>query len=280
MTPNFLTFDIEEWHNANFSSLDLRLYKDSPSNLESNIDKIIDICAEYNVKSTCFVLGKLAQNKPQIIKKLYNAGHEIASHSYNHKLIYNMTAEEFDEDTKRTCQILESLTGEKIVGFRAPSWSVNETNLEWFYDVLYSNGIEYSSSVYPAKTYMYGLPDFPAHIHYPIVNGKTKKVLEIPQSLISMFGKNIGFSGGFFLRIFPSWFINRTITQMNKQGNSVFVYLHPHEIDVNIPKVNLSKKESLIFYWNIRNTEKKIRKIINKQQNSFADIKSFVAGFY
>jgi len=279
MTHNFLTFDIEEWFSANFSSLDLSQFQNRESNVEFNIDKLINLCAEYNVKSTCFILGKLAQDKPQIVKKLHNAGHEIACHSYNHKLIYEMTSKEFDEDTKKACSVLENLIGEKVVGYRAPSWSVNEKNLEWFYDILYENGIKYSSSVYPAKTYLYGLPNFPPYIHYPVINGETKNVVEIPQSLINVFGKPVGFSGGFFLRVFPAWFINRNISRLNKIGNSVFIYLHPHEIDVDIPKVNLSKKESLIFYWNIKNTEKKFRKIIEEQQSSFVDIKSFIQNF-
>jgi len=279
MTHNFLTFDIEEWFNANFRSLDLNQFSNQTSNLESNVDKLIDICSEYDVKSTFFVLGKLAQEKPQIIKKIHEAGHEIACHSYNHKLIYEMTSNEFDEDVKKACSVLENLIGEKVIGFRAPSWSVNKKILEWFYDVLNENGILYSSSVYPAKTYLYGLPDFPLNVHFPVIDGKVKSVLEIPQSLINVFGKTVGFSGGFFLRFFPAWFINKNISKLNKKGNNVFIYLHPHELDVNIPKVNLSKKEKLIFYWNIRNTEKKFRKIIEEQKNSFIDIKSFIKNF-
>lgn len=279
MTQNFLTFDIEEWYNANFNSLDSSQFENKTSNLESNVDKLIDICAEYDVKSTCFILGKIAQDKPQIVKKLHNAGHEIACHSYNHKLIYEMNSKDFDEDLKKANSLLENLIGEKVVGFRAPSWSVNEKILDWFYDVLGENGIKYSSSVYPAKTYLYGMPNFPSKVHFPVINGITNSVLEIPQSLIKVFGKRIGFSGGFYLRIFPAAFINKNISKLNMKGNSVFIYLHPHEIDVNIPKVNLSKKESLIFYWNIKNTEKKFRTIIKEHQSSFVNIKSFVQNF-
>ncbi len=279
MIQNFLTFDIEEWYNANFKSLDLNQFSNQTSNLESNVDKLIDICNEYDVKSTFFVLGKLAQEKPQIIKKIHDAGHEIACHSFNHKLIYEMTSKEFDEDLKKASSVLENLIGEKVIGFRAPSWSVNEKILEWFYDVLHDNGFLYSSSVYPAKTYLYGLPDFPSNVHFPVIDGKVKSVLEIPQSLINILGKNVGFSGGFFLRFFPAWFINKNISKKNNKGNNVFIYLHPHEVDINIPKVNLSKKEKLIFYWNIKNTEKKFRKILEEQKSTIIDIKSFVRNF-
>ena len=279
MVQNFLTFDIEEWYNANFSSLKLGNVNTQLSNLESNVDRLIDICAKKDVKSTCFILGKLAETKPHIVKKLYNAGHEIACHSYNHKLIYEMTSDEFYKDTKKACELLEGLIGEKVKGFRAPSWSVNEKILDWYYDVLSANGIAYSSSVYPASTYLYGLPNFPTHIHYPVVNGITKEVVEIPQTLINVLGKPVGFSGGFFLRVFPAWFINKNIFRLNKKGKNVFVYLHPHEIDTNIPKANLSLKESLIFYWNIKNTENKFCKIIDKQQKTFVDMKSFVETF-
>ena len=138
---NFLTFDIEEWYYGNFQSADLSKYYGTKTNLESNVDRLIDICSEYNIKSTCFVVGKLADEKPQIVKKLHNAGHEIANHSLNHRLIYNMKSAEFNEDIKKSNGILEDIIGAKVIGFRAPSWSVNENIAGWFYEILEIYGI-------------------------------------------------------------------------------------------------------------------------------------------
>lgn len=276
---NFLTFDIEEWYYGNFQSVDLSKYRTQKTNLESNVDKLIDICSEYNIKSTCFVVGKLAQKKPYVVKKLQRAGHEIASHSYNHRLIYNMTPEEFNEDLKKSCSILEDIIGEKVIGFRAPSWSVNESIVNWFYDILDENGIKYSSSVYSAKTYLYGIPNFPQKIHHPIINGVEKNVIEIPQNLVNIFGKKIGFSGGFFLRLFPAWFINKNITKKNKSGENVFFYLHPHEIDSIQQKIGLNLKENFIFNYGIKNCERKLKLILSANKNNIKKIKEYLDGF-
>lgn len=276
MTHNFLSFDIEEWYNANFTSLKVKDDYTINSKLEYNVDKLIDICAEYDVKSTCFVLGKIAKDKPNVVKKLHRAGHEIACHSFNHKLIYTMTSEEFMIDTKMACEELQNIIGEKVIGYRAPSWSVNENVVDWFWDILEDNGILYSSSVYPAKTYLYGLPGFAQKIDFPVINGVRKNVLEIPQTLINVVGKQIGFSGGFYLRVFPSWFINMNIKSLNRNGRNVFVYLHPHEIDRNLPKADMSFLENLILKWNIRNTEKKTKKIVSKNKASFIKMGEFV----
>jgi polysaccharide deacetylase family protein (PEP-CTERM system associated) len=274
MVNNFLTFDIEEWFYGNFQSADLNIYE--KSDLESNVSTLIDICAKYNIKSTCFIVGKLAKKKPYIVRQLQNAGHEIASHSFSHKLIYNMTPKEFNKDLKQSLDILENLAGEKIIGFRAPSWSVNKDIADWFYDILYENGLKYSSSVYPAKTYLYGIPDFPEKIHYPIVSGEKKEIIEIPQSLVKIFGKKIGFSGGFFLRLFPHWFIKNKISEKNKEGKSVFIYLHPHELNKIHEKTNLNFKESFILNHGVKGCKTKLENILNNFKHTFIPIKTYI----
>jgi peptidoglycan/xylan/chitin deacetylase (PgdA/CDA1 family) len=180
-----------------------------------------------------------------------------------------MTPDEFNNDLKKSCSILEDITGEKVTGFRAPSWSVNENIIEWFYDILHENGIEYSSSVYPAETYLFGIPDFPEKIHYPVINGIRKSVIEIPQSLIKLFGKKIGFSGGFFLRMFPSWFINYFIKRKNNSNNMIFIYLHPHDICLTEKDTNLNFKENLILKYGVKNCEKKLNLILKANKTTF-----------
>jgi len=272
---NFLTFDIEEWYHANFEGFDFSKYIGQKTNLEKNVDSLIELCSQYSVKSTCFVLGQVGENSPQIVKKLYNEGHEIASHGYGHQLVYNMNPDTFKSDLKKSCDILENITGDKIKGYRAPAWSVKKETLEWYYSVLEELGLEYSSSVYPAKTFLYGIPDFPEKIHYPLVKGKKVTILEIPGSVVNIMGKKVGFSGGFYLRIFPAWFINKNIKSKNLKGESVFVYLHPREIDKNGPRLILPFKERLIHYWGITGTKKKLNKIIHNFSQSFMLIRDF-----
>lgn len=276
-TNNFLTFDVEEWYHANYNSVTTEEFRGSKTNLESNINKIIQICDKYSVKSTCFILGDLAYEKPNLIKKLYDNGHEIASHSNSHKLVYNMTPNEFKEDLRVSCDRLEQIIGKKIIGYRAPSWSVKEENIEWFYDILHEQGIKYSSSIYPSYTYLYGIPNFPTKPLFPKINGKESEILEIPQSLVSLGNKKIGFAGGFYLRFFPKWFIESVIKKKNKNGESVFLYLHPREIEPDTESMNLKLDfpENIIHYYGLKKCSNKLENLINSFSKSFITMEEY-----
>jgi polysaccharide deacetylase family protein (PEP-CTERM system associated) len=269
MKMNFVTFDIEEWFAANYGSVDLSRFSDSSSHLERGVDRLIDLCSQAEVTSTCFVVGDIARDKPHVVKKLHRTGHEIASHSFAHELVYKMTPEAFAADLKLSCDHLEQIIGEKIIGFRAPSWSVKAETLPWFYEVLQQQGILYSSSVFPGKTYLYGIPDFPEKIHQPIIAGVAQKVWEIPQTLFSVAGKKFGFSGGFYLRALPSWFIISMMKRKNEARKSVFLYLHPREIDPQAPKLQLPPLERLIHYYGVEGCERKFTKILQKFNGTF-----------
>jgi polysaccharide deacetylase family protein (PEP-CTERM system associated) len=272
---NFLTFDIEEWYHANYDGIDFSSYTDQQTSLEANVDRLIDLCAKFNIKSTCFVLGSVAEKKPQIVKKLYQSGHEISSHGYGHQLVYKMTKDEFKNDLKKSCDILENITGEKVSGFRAPSWSVKIENLEWYYDTIEELGLKYSSSVYPAYTFLYGIPGFPDEIHYPEVNGRKVEILEFPVPVVNILGNKLGFSGGFYLRFFPVWFIKKKFRNNNEAGNPVFLYLHPREIDVYQPRLKLPVLEYLIQYWGISKCSEKLLSVLMKHSNSIIRMKDY-----
>ncbi|PKP53106.1 MAG: hypothetical protein CVT92_05915 [Bacteroidetes bacterium HGW-Bacteroidetes-1] len=273
---NFVTFDIEEWYAANYGSVDVNHFADTSSHLEQGVDQLLEICEKNDILSTCFVVGDIAKDKPHIVKKIYRAGHEIASHSFAHELIYGMTPEEFANDLKISCDQLEQITGEKIIGFRAPSWSVKAEMLHWFYDILHQQGILYSSSVFPGKTFLYGVPGFPEKLHQPIIDGVKQHVWEIPQTLFSVFGKKFGFSGGFYLRFFPSWFIINQIKQNNKHQKSVFLYLHPREIDPKSPKLQLPPLEHFIHYYGVEGCKNKFTKIINEFKPTFLGMGDYI----
>jgi len=276
LISNFLTFDIEEWYHANYDDVDINKYKSTNTNLENSVNRLLDICDKNNVKSTCFILGNLAKEKPNIVKNIYNQGHEVASHSFAHRLVYTMKPNEFQEDLRISCDILEQITGEKVLGFRAPSWSIKEEQLDWFYDILAEQGLIYSSSVYPAYTYLYGIENFPQYPHRPIVNGKEKQILEIPQSVTRVLGKDLGFAGGFYLRFFPKWFIKKTIENKNRDGKSIFLYLHPREIEKKQEKIELNMLENFIHYHGIKNCEKKLTSLVEIFSDSFIRMDEFV----
>lgn len=268
---NFLTFDIEEYYHAELIARNIKNTGLLETNIDENIKQIISICNENNVKSTCFVVGSLAEKKPSIIKKLFDAGHEIASHGYSHKLVYSMTPDEFETDLKKSIHILEDITGSKVKGYRAPSWSINEDCIDWYYDVLKKNGLLYSSSVFPGKNFLYGIKNAPREIHIA-KNG----IVEIPQATINVFGKRLGFAGGVYLRLFPLFYINNCIKNFNKNNKSVFIYAHPYEIEGYIPKIKMPMLSRIIQYYNLNGGAKKIKSLIKVNSKSFIKIEDFI----
>ena len=151
--------------------------------------------------------------------------------------------------------ILEDITGTTIYGYRAPSWSVNDSVVDWFYPVLKECGYRYSSSVYPGKTFLYGLPNFPEEISTIDLQHSGSSITEFPVPVFSFMFKKFAYSGGFYLRFFPFWFIKHQISKMNHINNKpIFIYLHPREIDANQPKLKLTILEQFIQkHWLVDN---------------------------
>jgi polysaccharide deacetylase family protein (PEP-CTERM system associated) len=276
-TPNFLTFDIEEWYMGNYDGLDTTAFIGSASRLEWEVDRLIEICANYHIRATCFVVGSLADKQPALVKRLQGAGHEIASHSHRHQLVHQMSPSEFREDLRRSIGVLQEITGQPIAGYRAPSWSVTTSILPWYYAVLEETSIRYSSSVYPGHTYLYGISGFPQHIHRPVVDGVRTAITEIPQRLTRLFGKNIGFAGGFYFRLFPLPFILHRIRQTNRHGHPLFIYLHPREIDPRAPRLPLRPLDRLVHYWAVASCEHKFINLLTALRSPFVTMADYVA---
>jgi peptidoglycan-N-acetylglucosamine deacetylase len=254
---NFLTLDIEEWFHANYSGLE------PPSNvgetdLEPLVDRLIALCAERSARTTCFVLGSVARSKPAVVRKLHGAGHEVASHGYGHELVYSMGRERFAKDLRESVDILEGITGEKVLGFRAPSFSVTQKSLPWYYDTLEEAGLRYSSSVFPGRTLLYGIPEFPDRIHRPIVAGIRRGIVEFPMPAVRCAGRRIGL----YVRLFPAWAIARRIAKDNRVGKPVILYVHPREIDPDQPHLTLPLFRRFIHYWGVGSCERKLRSIL------------------
>lgn len=256
---NFLTFDIEEWFHANYSGMQVSTHDSSAAtHLESLVDRIVDMCREHEFTATFFILGSVARNKPSIVRKLHAAGHEIASHGYGHELVYSMGPAKFQADLERSCSTLEEITGERVLGFRAPSFSVTEEALPWYYDALEQQGLRYSSSVFPGRTFLYGIPGFPERVHRPVVAGNQRSVLEFPVPAVHIFHKQIGL----YLRLLPAAMIRKRIEKENRSGRPVVLYAHPREIDPEQPRLPLPFPQSVVHYWGVNSCENKLRSLM------------------
>jgi polysaccharide deacetylase family protein (PEP-CTERM system associated) len=269
---NFLTLDVEEWFHANYSGFEPP-GRPAETNLEPLVDRLIALCAERSVRTTCFVLGSVARAKPAVVRKLQAAGHEIASHGYGHELVYSMGQERFAADLRLSLDILQEIAGEKVLGYRAPSFSVTREILPWYYDTLEEAGLRYSSSVFPGRTFLYGVPGFPARIHRPVVAGVRRSTIEFPVPAVRFAGREMGL----YFRLFPAWAISRRIARDNRAGKPVVLYVHPREIDPRQPRLALPYFQSLIHYWGIRSCKAKLRSILGSAE--FGRMGDYAAAF-
>jgi polysaccharide deacetylase family protein (PEP-CTERM system associated) len=226
------------------------------------MDTLLRLCREANCKATFFVLGYIGEHYPDVVKAIAQEGHDVASHGYAHQLAYRQSYDEFKADVKKSVDILENITGTKVLGYRAPSWSIVESNLHYL-EALEELGMIYDASIFPVQTFLYGIPDAPTEIHKPRVNGRELGIYEVPMSVTRLAGRNIGYSGGFYFRFFPEFFIKRAIRAANKQGKNSIVYLHPREVNAQDSRLSLPFKENLIHYYNVGGTERKLERVLN-----------------
>jgi polysaccharide deacetylase family protein (PEP-CTERM system associated) len=239
---NALTIDLENWYDANLIAPYVAdSYHDD--RVVASTHRILDLLDEYKVKATFFTLGSLAVEQPDLIIEIDRRGHEIASHGWGHQLVYSQTEEEFETDLARSLSSLQGITGKKVKGYRAPSWSVGE-GAPWFYDVLIRNGIEYDSSLFPVKTELFGSADNPRRLH--LVQRDNGSLKEFPASTVRVAGRNFPVAGGAFFRVFPFWYSRWGIWRLNRESIPAIVYLHPWELDTGIPFPLMPRKVRLM----------------------------------
>ncbi len=256
MIRNIFTVDLEDWYHANYRPAgDVSR---CASTVVGSTLRLLDLLKKTDNRATFFCLGSVAAEHPALIREISDRGHEIASHGYAHDLVYLQTVEEFNKDLDKSTTVLESIVGERPIGFRAPSWSVDRTRTSWFWEVLEAHGYRYSSSLFPLRTFLYGDSSAPRFRH--LIGG----VLEIPPSTVSFFGRRMAFSGGFYLRLTPISVLKWATRHVNSGGEPVIFYLHPREIDPGSPKIQgLSRRERFIHYYNVRNTYMKTERLLS-----------------
>ena len=224
-----------------------------------NTHRLIDLFNEKNIKATFFTLGWVAEHCPDVIKRIVDEGHELASHGTNHRRATTMTRDEFYRDVAESKDRLEQLSGTAILGYRAPSFSINESN-EWVYDTLRELGFVYSSSTYPIEHDLYGVPHWPrfAHLH-------KSGMLEIPIPTLRVNEKNKGIGGGGYFRLFPYWLSKRRISKFITQEKQPYsFYFHPWEIDPDQPRVKGAPlKSQFRHYVNLSRMQPKLEQLID-----------------
>lgn len=262
MKKNAMTVDVEDYFQV--SAFEPYIKKQQwdtlPHRVEKNTHKILDLFAEKNIKATFFTLGWVAERYPQIIKRIVTDGHELACHGYEHTRVTEQTPDQFRRDVGKAKKLLEDLGGEAVNGYRAPSYSIGAGNL-WALTVLQEEGFQYSSSIYPVKHDIYGMPDAPRFIYAPIEN---KNFKEIPITTIRFGDKNFPCGGGGFFRFYPYALSKWAFKRINNQENeSAIFYFHPWEIDPEQPRQQgLNLKTRTRHYLNLKRMENRIKQLL------------------
>lgn len=261
---NAMTIDVEDYfHVSAFADVvDPSRWSSFESRVCRNTDRILGLFAAADVRATFFVLGWVAERFPDLVKRIQAGGHELASHSYDHGLVYDKTPDTFRADLRRAKAAIGEACGVEVTGYRAPSYSVVERSL-WALDVLIDEGYTYDSSIYPIRHDRYGIPTWPRHIHR--VERETGGLWELPGSTVRHLNMNMPMGGGGYFRLLPYRWTSRGIRRLNEveQRPAVF-YLHPWEVDPEQPRLAAGALSRFRHYRNLDQTEGRLRRLLGE----------------
>lgn len=255
---NVLTFDIEDWYNCDFITPDFNWDK-YEVRIYEGIEKILAELDARNLKGTFFCLGWIAEKHPDVIRKIFNQGHHLGCHSYQHELSYKFDREGFKQDTEKSKKLIEDITGQVVNAFRAPGFSIKKNNL-WAFEVISELGFEYDSSILPANHDYGGFPEFGESKPALIKLEDGKEIKEFPINTHTIFGKQLVFSGGGFFRLFPY----QIIKHWGKQTDYMMTYFHTRDFDPNQPMIkSLPLMRKFKSYVGLSSSFAKFQKLLN-----------------
>ena len=257
---NALSIDVEDYFQVSaFDAQVSRAAWDSlPCRIERNVDRLLDLLQRHDARATFFTLGWIAHRYPDLVRRIADAGHEVASHGYAHRRATEQVPHEFYEDIVRAKRLLEDIAGQPVQGYRAPSFSISNRNL-WTFDCIARAGYRYSSSVYPVRHDHYGMPDAPRFAHR-LSNG----LIEVPLTTARLFGVNLPAAGGGYFRLAPYRLSRWAIERVNRiERRPAIFYLHPWELDPEQPRVDGAPLLSRFrHYLNLGKTESRLTRLL------------------
>ena len=256
---NAMTIDVEDYFqvSAFAGQIDRASWPSRECRVEANIERILAILEEGDAQATFFTLGWIAERYPAMVRRIVDAGHELASHGYGHLRASDQSRAEFMDDISRSKAILEDIGGQRVLGYRAPSFSIGPVNL-WALASLQEAGYRYSSSIYPIAHDHYGMPDAPRFAFYP--NG-TDGLLEVPITTVRLMNRNLPAGGGGYFRLLPYALSRTMMRRVNRRdAQPAIFYFHPWEIDPGQPRPEgIAMKSRFRHYVNLGRMERRIR---------------------
>jgi polysaccharide deacetylase family protein (PEP-CTERM system associated) len=256
---NAMTIDVEDYfHVSVFDGVVPRHHWEGfESRVCANTDRLLQLFDAYEVKGTFFVLGWVAERHPDLVRRIVVQGHELASHGYGHRLVYDQTPKAFREDVRRAKGVLEDASGSPVLGYRAPSYSVTPKSL-WALDILIEEGYRYDTSIFPIRHDRYGIPLSPRHAYRLERPGGS--IVEAPASTTRLGSMNLPIAGGGYFRILPYEWTRWGIGRVNRlEGMPAIFYLHPWEIYPDQPRLKTGLLSRFRHYRNLAQTEARLR---------------------
>jgi polysaccharide deacetylase family protein (PEP-CTERM system associated) len=260
---NAMTVDVEDYFQV--SAFDRTIprsrWESLPSRVSANTERLLRLLAEHDVRATFFILGWVAERQPALVSLIADLGHEIASHGYGHELVYDQSPRAFREDVRRAKDLLEQRTGQRVEGYRAPSYSITTRSL-WALDVLIEEGYRYDASIFPIRHDRYGIPSSPRHPY--VLPRSCGALVEVPGSTAQFGPVNVPVAGGGYFRILPYAWTRWGIARLNRrERRPAIFYLHPWEIDPEQPRLGGSALSRFRHYRNLDKTVPRMRRLLS-----------------
>ena len=273
---NAFSVDVEDYfHGGVFAgTISPQDYDTFTPRVVENTKKLLDLLASapQPVKATFFMLGWVAERFPGLVPEIAQQGHEVGSHGFGHQLVYTLTEDEFRDDVRRTRKLLQDQSGQSVIGYRAPDFSITKRT-PWAHRVLVEEGYTYDSSVFPIYHDVHGTPDAPKEIH--TIQTESGAIVEFPPAVITRFGTNIPTGGGGYFRFFPYFVTARWLREINQSGRPFVFYIHPREIDPHQPRI-APFKSRFRHYVNLKRTAERLQKLF--RDFSFTTVQDVVNG--
>ncbi len=263
MTKHYFTVDVEEYFQV--SAFEQHISREQwhgyESRLEFSMDVLLGALRKHGASGTFFVLGWIAERHPDIVRRIAQEGHEVASHGWDHRKVTDQTQEQFRDSVRRTKEALEEVSGSPVTGFRAPSYSIVR-GLEWALDILLEEGYRYDSSLFPVTRNGYGYRGGKRPPHWIKRNGG--RLLEIPPATLRWGGLNLPAAGGAYFRLFPYALVRAAILQADRSEIPATFYIHPWELDADQPRVNVPTLARLRHYTGIGRTRERLERLLGE----------------
>jgi len=259
---NAMSVDVEDYFQVSAFDrvVDRNAWEHAESRVCANTERLLALFEAAGVRATFFVLGWVAARFPALVRRIAAGGHEIASHGFAHRLVYELTPDEFRQDVRRAKLLLEDIAGAAVHGYRAPSYSVTNRSL-WALDVLIDEGYRYDTSIFPIHHDRYGIPGAPRHLH--VVTRTHGSIMEAPGSTVRCGRVNLPIAGGGYFRLLPYWWTRWGIDRLNRvERLPAIFYLHPWEIDPGQPRFAVPLATRLRHYGNLGKTEGRLRQLL------------------